>query len=333
MTAAWFLLVLGAGAGDADANAPRTRDVVFARTTIRYLVRCDEAVERFHLTTLVPESAPDWQEVLAVEFEPKPEEVFVRDGQRYARFEVENPAAETILEVRARIAVVSPGLDARPTLARRVEVDADEWKRVSRPERFLESDSDAVRSLRRRISGDGTIARARSALELTLENLAPAHYNSSDVGAKVALEVRRGDCTEYADVLTALLRADGIPARHCYGFLLASASTPKHDWVEFHVDSAGWVAVDPFHVERGAATFETLKPNYLRLSTLRNDDRLAGYHFFSWKNVGGRAQVVDEFEAEIAQPPDAEPDAPAQGTPPPAESAGSSSSPGDGGRW
>lgn len=307
MLCGWFLPVLLAVRFADPVDAPQPSEPVRADVAIRYVVRCDDAVERIHLTTLVPADVAAWQDVLSVEFDPKPSELFEKDGQRYARFELKNPPTESIVEVRARVAIGRPDLASRPTAKNASILPSEERKRTLRAERFLESDTAAIRAVAERIQGNSPVERARSALALTLECLAPAPYNSSDVGAKAALEARRGDCTEYADLLTALLRADGIPARRCYGFLLESANTPKHDWVEFHLDEAGWIALDPLHVERGAASFEATKPIYLRLSTTRNDDHLAGYHFFSWKNVGGKASVVDEFVVEPVAPERDEP--------------------------
>jgi len=302
MLCGWFLpVLLAARFADpvaAPVDAPQPSEPVRADVAIRYVVRCDDAVERIHLTTLVPADVAAWQDVLSVEFDPKPSELFEKDGQRYARFELKNPPAESIVEVKARVAISRPDLASRPTAKNASILPSEERKRTLRAERFLESDTAAIRAVAERIQGDTPVERAQSA---------PAPYNSSDVGAKAALEARRGDCTEYADLLTALLRADGIPARRCYGFLLESANTPKHDWVEFHLDEAGWIALDPLHVERGAASFEATKPIYLRLSTTRNDDSLAGYHFFSWKNVGGKASVVDEFVVEPVVPDREEP--------------------------
>lgn len=314
MTASWFLLVLAAASPRSDAAARPADELVRADAVIRFVVECDAAVERLNLTTLVPEDVVGWQEVSDVTFDPQPREIFVRDGQRYARFELTRPSGETILEVRAKVAVGRPDLASRPTGKGASILPPEERKRALRAERYLEADAESIRALARRISGEGPNDRARSALALTLESLAPAPYNSNDVGAKAALDARRGDCTEYSDLLTALLRTDGIPARRCYGFLLESTNTPKHDWVEFHLDEAGWIAIDPLHVERGAASFEALKPIYLRLSTLRNDDQLAGYHFFSWKNFGGRASVRDEFEVSIVTE-DGETPGPAKPTP------------------
>ena len=58
---------------------------------------------------------------------------------------------------------------------------------------------------------------------------------------------RTGDCTEYADLLTTLARAQGLPARTVVGLAYAAAEEPAlafHAWNEVAL-SGSWRAVDP----------------------------------------------------------------------------------------
>ncbi len=57
----------------------------------------------------------------------------------------------------------------------------------------------------------------------------------------------RGDCTEFADLLTTLARSLGLPARTVYGLAYADGPSPAfayHAWNEVYVDGS-WIAVDP----------------------------------------------------------------------------------------
>lgn len=62
------------------------------------------------------------------------------------------------------------------------------------------------------------------------------------------LEKKRGDCTEHALLLVALLRAAGIPAREVHGLVYSDRKNVPgfsgHRWVEFH-DGHQWVSADP----------------------------------------------------------------------------------------
>jgi hypothetical protein len=58
------------------------------------------------------------------------------------------------------------------------------------------------------------------------------------------LDRRHGDCTEYAQLTIALLRALDVPARPRNGLLASGRSLVAHAWVEFH-DGQAWHEVDP----------------------------------------------------------------------------------------
>ncbi len=61
------------------------------------------------------------------------------------------------------------------------------------------------------------------------------------------LSDQRGDCTEFADLLTTLARAAGIPTRTVFGLAYSEAEQPAfafHAWNELRIDG-GWVAMDP----------------------------------------------------------------------------------------
>ena len=74
-----------------------------------------------------------------------------------------------------------------------------------------------------------------------------AGYLADDLGALSALEHRRGDCTEYADLVVALARANGIPARMVGGYVTDRDCGPRpqdyHNWAELYHEGA-WRVVD-----------------------------------------------------------------------------------------
>lgn len=77
-------------------------------------------------------------------------------------------------------------------------------------------------------------------------------------GAKYALQEARGDCTEFAYLFTALMRANGIPARPVRGFVYPYDAlldpADQHDWSEYAAEGS-WHLADPFKgVLRNAAS-------------------------------------------------------------------------------
>jgi len=59
--------------------------------------------------------------------------------------------------------------------------------------------------------------------------------------AEQAFIQQRGVCQDYAHILLAILRLDGIPCRYAAGFFTGEGQT--HGWVEIYDN--GWIGIDP----------------------------------------------------------------------------------------
>lgn len=62
------------------------------------------------------------------------------------------------------------------------------------------------------------------------------------------IQIGSGVCQDFAHLLLALLRAQGIPARYCSGYVHRTKrkhDAESHAWVEAWLPSAGWVGLDP----------------------------------------------------------------------------------------
>lgn len=115
------------------------------------------------------------------------------------------------------------------------------------PERFIESDSAPVRMLAKQLRQSNPAATARAIYDWVRSNLHYAGYIAQDLGAVQALAQHSGDCTEYADLVVALARANGIPARMLGGYVtdhdIALRSLDYHNWAELYFND-GWRLVD-----------------------------------------------------------------------------------------
>lgn len=71
------------------------------------------------------------------------------------------------------------------------------------------------------------------------------------IGAKAALEGGDAVCMEYADLMVALLRAQGIPARAALGYAnieekaYSEDDQVRHQWVQVWLPDYGWISIDP----------------------------------------------------------------------------------------
>jgi transglutaminase-like putative cysteine protease len=78
--------------------------------------------------------------------------------------------------------------------------------------------------------------------------------SATHAGTRVSevLRTRRGVCQDFAHVLLALCRTQGIPARYVSGYFYDESRPPdqpeaSHAWVEVFLPGYGWKGIDPTH--------------------------------------------------------------------------------------
>jgi transglutaminase-like putative cysteine protease len=123
-------------------------------------------------------------------------------------------------------------------------VDLNVWLM---PERFIESDHASILALATSLQKSTKIKTAQSIFEWVRDNITYSGYIVEDLGALQALLHRRGDCTEYADLVVALARASGLAARMISGYVVDHDTAPRpqdyHNWAEIYLDDS-WRLVD-----------------------------------------------------------------------------------------
>ena len=132
-------------------------------------------------------------------------------------------------------------------------------------------------------------------------------------GALSALNTGRGVCEDHSALMTALLRACGIPARQVGGYALnyemkhvsngeryilsdgsrwlekddgnTLFSNSRHGWMEFYLKGEGWVPADPTTVENKKAkvypdwsTFGSLNPQWIYIPDSIGNTYSTSYH-------------------------------------------------------
>ncbi|NKJ23556.1 transglutaminase-like domain-containing protein [Dyella sp. SG609] len=153
---------------------------------------------------------------------------------------------------------------------------------------WLQSDAPAIRALAAEAVGTAVDNRQKMRRLRSFVS----HYitqHGLDIGYASALEVvntRQGDCTEYAVLLAAMARAQGIPARVVTGMVYADryASTSRvfvpHEWVQAWVDGR-WQSYD--------AALRRFDSTHIALDTGDGDP----WHFFAITNLFNAMQIVD----------------------------------------
>lgn len=151
------------------------------------------------------------------------------------------------LRVRGTNAWTAARPAARPIVARYAIPMDPAWRRGFHrslaAEPLIEVDDSGVQRLAQRLRGGESdpLTVLESTLRWMRDSIRPAVERSK--GAAEVLASRRGDANEFARLFTALLRANGIPARVVAGLLYVEGRLYHHAWTEVYVDE--WIAVDP----------------------------------------------------------------------------------------
>jgi transglutaminase-like putative cysteine protease len=134
------------------------------------------------------------------------------------------------------------------------------------------------------------------------------------LGASLALSNGTGVCMEYADLLIAIFRAQGIPTRTAFGYgndpLLSNLSDDTfntsavtntrigHQWVQVWLPEYGWLSVDPTWGETGR---EYIGPDldHILWSTVSNlsESNVFDTYLFSANKVD--SSILSSFDIEL----------------------------------
>ena len=119
----------------------------------------------------------------------------------------------------------------------------DDLQAFIKPEFNIESDNETIVRQAKRIGGNKKrpLAVARKLMNWVFLNLEKRPVVSVPSALEV-LQTKVGDCNEHATLLTALLRASGIPARLGVGLVYTRDKFFYHAWTEAYVGR--WISMD-----------------------------------------------------------------------------------------
>jgi transglutaminase-like putative cysteine protease len=178
------------------------------------------------------------------------------------------------------------------------------------PELHVESSNPQIMDLARNL-GTGTnnvCEKVRAFYEYIGDHLIYT-YNARNWGAQAALGPMGADCTEYADLLIALSRAQGIPARYFEGLRYVGAGAPsstriEHAWPDVYLPGIGWVALDPtlgrFRGDRDTY-FAHYTPEHIIVTMGVNPSTLRGTSYWTHLYWPGDAAKIsaESFEWKV----------------------------------
>ncbi|CAB1063455.1 hypothetical protein D1BOALGB6SA_8238 [Olavius sp. associated proteobacterium Delta 1] len=144
-----------------------------------------------------------------------------------------------------RIISITADLLMSPTPNRIASGDLQHWLD---PEKYIESDHPDLKQTARILKAGTPKETAANIFKWVSGHVQHRGYLKKDRGALYAYLNKRGDCTEYMYLFTALCRAGGIPARGIGGYIAPQNLILKpagfHNWAEYY-DNERWHPADP----------------------------------------------------------------------------------------
>lgn len=161
-------------------------------------------------------------------------------GNQVLHFTVNDipPYATKIIQIKARVL-----LSDKP-----VPATVKDIKPYLKAEKYIESDDPNIFNTAKKLDASNNLKTAENIFNWVAGNVQFIGYIKKERGALYALSNKKGDCTEFMYLFTALCRAVKIPARCIGGYIAKESSILKpgyyHNWAEFYEDGA-WRISDP----------------------------------------------------------------------------------------
>jgi len=257
---------------------------------------------RISLITAVPKTIPDRQNIIDIQYSPKPSRIFDQNGNRYAEFVFNKPEKEINIDISIKAELFKYDLvtaKRKRTTNHTSEAGLDD---SLKSERYIKKDHQEIRQVAESIEGQTEEEIIKKIYNYVIDNMEYEKHGKGQWGAVKALQEGKGDCSEYSDLFAALCRAKNIPARVITGCTVRfDSDSPKHNWVEVYLQDYGWVPFEPSWGDLRSTrvqdiVFSRMAPVYIYFSHIRNDEVLRNYHFASYNYWGDRVRLKDSIE-------------------------------------
>jgi transglutaminase-like putative cysteine protease len=128
-----------------------------------------------------------------------------------------------------------------------------------------------------RLEGEPPIRAARKMYDWLIDGFAYDHKAQGAGHGDVvrACDAKNGDCSDYNSTFIAVMRSQGIPADHEFGFPIRTQDHEGklpyyHCWARFQVEGIGWIPLDPSeadkHPELRAYNFGSQSANVMKFT-------------------------------------------------------------------
>jgi len=289
-----------------SGNGPKTQTYKI-KQTIALVNTGNRKPEKQNLWVALIHDIPPYQSVASRNIFPTKYTLVTDEyGNQYAEFDLSNhpPGATIEVEILYEVSVNELVYDLSTCIGKL----PDEF---TQPELHIESANPQIISLASKLSkGKKTVCEQVRAFYDYAGNELHYAYNRQDWGAQATFGLMGSDCSEYASLVAALSRAEGIPARYYEGLLYLEErggdqnqqiAQTEHAWVDVYLPGIGWTAMDPT-MGRWATHreiyFAHYTPDHIIVTTGRNPSTLRGSSYWSHIYWPGNSTTIHIASAE-----------------------------------
>lgn len=272
-----------ARSGQKNVRQTKTHQTTIAsKSKIEVIWRFDFSLQaapsKMTFVTPIPKTIAQRQQITNIEFLTKPLRTFDKNGTRYAEFAFSKPPTQFTLIMKINATLFKYDLATARKKDEQKELSEVDVNDFLKHERYIEKNDPKIQQIANSIKDSDRVSTVKQLYDYVADNIRYVNFQR-ELGAAKVLQRKQGACTEYSDLFVALCRAKGIPARVVKGFVTepVNSPSPKHAWAEVYLKKYGWVPFDPTYGDVMQKTirdnrFENLKPIYIYLSSIRNDE-------------------------------------------------------------
>lgn len=229
-------------------------DLSTYKVNFNFPVQNDSPISRIVTVTLPPDL--NNQKVFLDRIDPQPSTTHLdEDGNILAGFKLSPHQRITVkTEVAVRVKFLEYDLSTQKTKS---ALPADLVTRYTQPTANWPTTGPVADQAAKLVKPDRPVvdnveAVYRFVIEKLSYNDAKIKFNVRQGATKALADPTNAVCLEYADLMIAMLRSQGIPARMPVGYAYSGSLKPSdtvsdslHAWVEAYVPGIGWMTLDP----------------------------------------------------------------------------------------
>ena len=234
-----------------------------------------------------------------MEFSQEPFAVSEVDGNSIAQFQIS--ASDQPIQLIIRSTILKYPYDFETAVQKNQNKDyeaglAENLGTYFKDEKNIQHNAKKIKDKAKDTGGRTREEIVRNIFDFVVDRMTYVLRYKENPNAKQALATGKGNYTDYCDLMIALCRARGIPARIVMGVADPKnvfSNNSRHKWVEVYFKKYGWVTFDPTFADCFAknrncpTTFDHLHSRYIDFANdrINNWDELAGFTNQRWSEI------------------------------------------------